>query len=139
MKDSDLTKLRRARARVHHQINLLEPLLDGYRAKLADLEAQIHALAPELNLPPRRYKPNPYFVRGELPRLVLAILRDAGQPLSTREIAVRALATKGVTLPDRRALKLTRLRVCQACIRFQERGITGRVGSGNRGKRVLCG
>ena len=137
MTDSDLTKLRRARARVHHQITLLEPLLAGYQAKLTDLEARIHALAPELNLPPRRYKLNPHFARNELPRLVLAILRGADGPLSTREIAVKALASKGVTLPDRRAMKLTRLRVAQACIRFQERGITMRVGTANRSKRSL--
>lgn len=43
MTNLELANLRRARTRVHHQINLLEPLLAGYRAKLADLEARIHS------------------------------------------------------------------------------------------------
>jgi hypothetical protein len=42
---------------------------------------------------------------------VHAILRDHGESLATREIAVRALAAKGVTLPDRGAVKVTRLRL----------------------------
>jgi hypothetical protein len=54
MKDSDLTKLRRARSRVHQQLNKLEPMVAGYRAKLANLEARILALDPQLWLPPRR-------------------------------------------------------------------------------------
>lgn len=58
MQDSELTKLRRARSRVHRQLDKLEPLLAGYHAKLADLNARIQTLAPELNLPPRRYSPN---------------------------------------------------------------------------------
>jgi len=31
---------------VHHQINLIEPLVAGYHAKLADLETRIQAMAP---------------------------------------------------------------------------------------------
>ena len=58
-------------------------------------EAAIQRIAPELNLPPRRYRPNPYFKRGELPRLALDIMREAGEPLATRTIAARALAAKG--------------------------------------------
>jgi hypothetical protein len=52
-------------------------------------------LAPELELPPRFRKPNPVFARGELPRLALAILREAGEPLPIAAIAVRALKAKG--------------------------------------------
>jgi hypothetical protein len=119
------------------RIDQLEPQLAGYRAKLADLEARIHDLAPELNLPPRRYSPNPHFARGELPRLAMDIMRAAGEPLAVREIAVRALAMKGVTLPDRRAMKLTRLRLQQTFCAMAQRGLVGRVGSGKAAKRVL--
>ncbi|MCW3474417.1 hypothetical protein [Limobrevibacterium gyesilva] len=138
MVDSELTKLRRARARVHANLRKLEPLIASYYAKAADLEARIQALAPELNLPPRRYAPNPVFARGELPRLAMSILRAAGKPLSTREVAVRALAAKGVTLPDRRTLKVTRLRLQNTFSAWQKRGLTVRVGSGREGKRGLA-
>ena len=138
MTDSDLTKLRRARARVHFQLAKLEPLLAGYHAKLAEIEARIRDKAPELNLPPRRYQANPYFARGELPRLAIQIMREAGEPLSVREIAVRALARKGNTLPDRRAMKLTRLRLQQTFCEMGKRGLVVRVGKGRQGKRALA-
>ncbi len=137
MVDSELTKLRRARARVHMNLRKLEPLIAGYYLKAAELEARIQALAPELLLPPRRYRPNPVFARGELPRLAMDILRAAGEPLPTREIAVRALAAKGVALPDRRIMKLTRMRLGQLFSALQKRGVTVRVGSGRDGKRGL--
>ena len=41
------------------------------------------------------------------------ILRDASDPMAVREIAVKALARKGVASPDRRTMKLTRLRLAQ--------------------------
>ncbi len=138
MGDSDLTKLRRARARVTMRIQLLEPQLAGYYAKLAELEAQIHEIAPELTLPPRRYAPNPHFARGELPRLAMDILRRAGEPLATREVAVRALARKGITLPDSRTLKVTRTRLQNVFSAWQKRGVSVNVGNGRTAKRALA-
>ena len=41
------------------------------------------------------------------------LLRTTPGPISVREIAVAALARKGVTLPDRRTMKLTRVRLAQ--------------------------
>jgi hypothetical protein len=42
--------LRRARVRCHRQMKATEALLAGYTAKLAELEAAIHAIDPELPL-----------------------------------------------------------------------------------------
>jgi hypothetical protein len=93
--------LRRARIRIHRQLE--EPLLAAYHFKLAHVEAQIQALAPGLLLPTRHrtYQPNPYLMRGELPRVALAILREAGEPLPIRVIAARALARKDCRTPTR--------------------------------------
>ena len=74
---SDITKLRRARLRVTRQLAKLEPMVEGYRAKLAQIEARILEIDPQLWLPPRRYQPQPYFARRELPRLVMQIMREA--------------------------------------------------------------
>ena len=98
MTDPLVNNLRRARARVHRVLDRLEPLAAGYREKLARLEAEIKAIAPELDLPHRRREPNPDFARGELPRIAMDILRTAAGPLAVREIATRALARKGNTL-----------------------------------------
>jgi hypothetical protein len=112
MDPSTLANLRRKRRYIHRQLDRLEPAVARLRASLDETNAAIQAVAPELNLPPHRYKPNPNFDRGELPRLVREIMRDA-DPLSTREIAVHALARKGVTLPGPGTMKRTRTRISQ--------------------------
>lgn len=135
---TDLGTLRRRRLYIHRQLDRYEPLVERLRENLADCNAAIQAIRPELPLPPRRYQPNPYFARGELPRLALAIMREAGDPLGVREIAMRALAIKGVTLPDRHAMKRTRLRLHQAFMRFRERGLTRTTGSGKARRQELA-
>lgn len=137
MRDSELTKLRRKRSRVHQALDRLEPLVADYRAKLAELEAAIQVLAPELQLHPRRYKPNPVFARGELPRLALTILREAGEPIPTRLIAARALALKGIPLPDPHIIELTRLRLQQTFVKWTRRGLLVSIGKGNARRRML--
>lgn len=109
--DSDLTKLRRARTRCHLALKQAERLAEGCRTNLADLEARIQAIAPDLKLPPRFHKPNPYSARGELRRLAIDMLREAGHPLAIREMAIGALRAKGVKFPDRRTVKITRTRL----------------------------
>ena len=137
MPQTYLGRLRRKRARLHMQINRLEPILAGYRAKLAATEAAIQRIAPELNLPPRRYRPNPYFARGELPRLAMAIMREAGEPLATRTIAVRALAAKGIALPTRTDMKRARQGLQQIMWAWSKRGLVRSIGDGRRTLRVL--
>ena len=86
-----------ARARV---LDRLEPQVKVYRAKLARIEAGIRELAPELPVAGRFRKPNPHFARGELTRLALAVLREAGEPMRNRDIAAECLRRKGcIRLP----------------------------------------
>jgi hypothetical protein len=103
----DLRNLRRVRVYTHKQIDRLQPQLDRLKARLAKVEAEIQAIAPELPLPPRRYKPNPIFARGDFTRTLYAVLREAGEPLPMRTIAIRMLTVKGHSLPDLRMRKAT--------------------------------
>jgi hypothetical protein len=135
--DSDLTKLRRARSRCHFALKQAEALAQTYRDKLADLEARIQAIAPDLQLPVRFRRPNPHFARGELTRLALDMLREAGRPMSIGEMAIAALAAKGVRFPDRRIRRITRTRLRGALNRFEARGLVRSVGTGNRTRREL--
>lgn len=139
MIDPPITKLRRARGRVHRVLDRLEPLVAGYREKLARLEAEIKAIAPELDLPHRRREPNPDFARGELPRIAMVILRTAPGPMAVREIATKALARKGITMPDRRTMKRTRLALQKVFAGWARRGTMVGVGTGNGRKRMLTG
>ena len=59
MPNPDLANLRRKRRYIHRQLDRLEPAVARLRESLAETEAATNAVAPELNLPPRRYKTNP--------------------------------------------------------------------------------
>jgi len=139
MPESELTKLRRARSRAHFGLKQAEELAAGYRAKLADLEARIQAIAPDLQLPVRFRKPNPWFARGELPRVVMDVLREAGEPLAVGVIAVRALARKGCDLPGPTLRKQVRGKVRECLGKLERRGVVRTVGSGRGTKRGLVG
>jgi hypothetical protein len=138
MADSDLTKLRRARSRCHLKLKQAEAMIAGYQAKLADLEARIQAISPELQLPARHRERNAIFSRGELPRLALGIMREEGRPLPVAVITRRMLAAKGVTLPDRRTFKLTKNRLQNALLALDRRGVTMKVGRGNATRRGVA-
>lgn len=138
MPDTTLRNLRRARSRVHRNIKQHERQLAFYLAKAADLEAQIHALAPGLVLPSRHRKPNGVFARGELTRLALDVLREAGEALPIWVIALRMLALKGIPEPLPWLRRRTRNRVRQMFIALDKRGVTVKVGDGNGAIRGLA-
>ena len=104
----------------------------------SQFEAEIKAIAPELDLPHRRRELNPDFARGELPRIAMDILRMAAGPMAVRDIATKALARKGITLPDRRTMKRTRLALQKVFAIWAKRGVVIGVGTGNGRKRVLA-
>lgn len=138
MRNPELATLRLKRVRVHQALARLEPMVADYKAKLAELETAIQALAPELQLHPRRYKPSPVFTRGELPRLALTILREAKEPIPTRIIAARALAMKGIPFPDPHIVRVTRRRLQQTFVKWQRRGMIVTCGEGNERRRRLA-
>lgn len=115
----------------------LEPMVAGYHAKLTALEARIQEIAPELRLSPRFHRPDPIFARNEMRRIVLAIMREAAEPLSIGVIAIRALAQKGHTLPGPTLRKRTRHKIRNALITLDKRGVTVRIGAGHGARRGL--
>lgn len=68
----------------------------------------------------RIYRRNPSFKRGELLRLVLAILRNAEVPMLTRELTVAAFERKGLVLPSGKTGKDRINRVRKICQRVPE-------------------
>jgi len=137
MGDSELTKLRRARTRCHKALKQAEEPAQGYRDKLAALEARIQAIAPDLKLPARFHRPNPYFVRGEPRRLAIDMPREAGHPLAIKEMALAALKAKGVRFPDRRTMRIARTRLRDTFAKLEARGRAATVGAGKAMRRTL--
>jgi hypothetical protein len=136
-RDSDLAKRRRARSRAHSALKQAETLAQGYRDKLAEREARIQAIAPDLQLQPRLRKPNPIFGRGELRRLAIDMLREAGHPLAIHDMAMGALKANGVRFLDRRTMKATRVRLREVFAKLQDRGVARTVGIGKATRRAL--
>jgi hypothetical protein len=137
MPETPLARLRRHRRRICAQLRKLEPLVADYQAKLARIEARMQELDPQLWMPPRHYRPNPVFARGELPRLAMTIMRRANRPMGTLDIAMRALALKGVTQPGPGLRKLIRTRMVQTLGKWAKRGLVVRVGRGKATRSVL--
>jgi hypothetical protein len=136
---TELANLRRARSLCHFRLKQAEGLAQSYRDKLSGLESRIRAIAPELDLPARFRRPNPVFARTELTRLALAILREAGEPLSIAAVAVRALKAKGVAWPDPALRRRTRTKLREAFGKLRARGVMETVGSGNGTRHRLAG
>jgi hypothetical protein len=138
MSNRELANLRRARSRCHFKLRQAELVVEDYAFRLAQIEAQIHAIAPELELPPRFRRPNPVFARTELTRLALAILREAGEPLPIAAVAVRALKAKGIAWPDPRLRRRTRTKLREAFGKLRARGVLETVGRGNATRHTLA-
>lgn len=94
-------------------------------------------MAPDLNNPPRFYKPNPHFAQGELLRIVREIMWETGGPLSVRTISLAALARKGVTLPGPGTMKRTRTRIQQIFVASGKQGKVRTVGRKKDRRQVL--
>ena len=97
------------------------------------VEAVIRMLAPGYDTRHmghrRRFKPNPWFRKGEGYRGALDILRKAERPLTAPEIAKRMLAIKGVT--DATPKQITMLAgAVRMSLRNHEGNAVVRVGEG---------
>lgn len=108
-----------ARARRLRSLRLEE---GDQAAHLADIEAIDHVLVNVLGFTgdiaaeTKDFRREALFGRSELRRAVIAVLREANQPLTTRQITERVMATKGKALKPGRQSKdwITRVRVvCQ--------------------------
>lgn len=78
------------------------------REPMEHVEAVLKLLDPNFSsrgIAVRRKVLNPYFKRGTMFRTAMEIMRKAGKPLPTREIAMRMLASKGIAKPRLKDLR----------------------------------
>ncbi|MBC8159030.1 MAG: hypothetical protein ISR44_06460 [Rhodospirillales bacterium] len=115
MTDYVLTGLAKRRAEIAGEI---ERTHDHLRQLLADLEHidatilqfdpthQVEAIKPKAFRPPKDWSN-----RGQMTRIVLSILRQAAEPLTTRDIALELLVSRALDKDDQRLLRLMTKRV----------------------------
>lgn len=74
--------------------------------RLFDPNYQLEAIKPKAFRPPKDWSN-----RGEMTRICLSILRQAAEPLTTRDIALQLLVERALDKDDQRLLRLMTKRV----------------------------
>src|ERR1700677_186665 len=96
--------LRNKRAELAGTLRQLEQQLGKHRANLAHLDATMHLFDPDIR--PHDIRPkqprarNAWFRQGECLRLIYDELREASQPVTTRQLAEQIMRVKPIPADD---------------------------------------
>ena len=105
-----VSSLREKRLEVTEILEGLERQANARRADLAHLDATIRLLDPDDILvaaqPARRRRYNDWFRPGECRRRIHDVLRDATEPMTTREIVEKVMVARHLSSEDVRAREL---------------------------------
>jgi hypothetical protein len=113
--DYVLTGLVKRRAELAGEIEATHDRLRKLIADLEHLDATILQFEPAYELDkikPRAFRPPADWAhRGEMTRLVLDILRQAAEPMTTRDVAYELMARRALDRDDQKLLRLMSKRV----------------------------
>ena len=102
--------LRSKRAELAGTLTQLEQQLVRQRADLTHIDATMRLFDPDIQpheiLPKQRRANSAWFSHGECLRLIYDELRDASQPMTTRELTERIMHIKAVPVDDDRCREL---------------------------------
>jgi len=116
--------LRDKRSELAGMVNRLEQQLAQHRAGLIHLDATMRLFDPDIRpdqIRPREQRPrSAWFRPGECLRLIYDALRDAPPPVTTRALAERIVAVKGISANDDRARALIQKTVLGSLNRARE-------------------
>jgi hypothetical protein len=105
-----VSSLREKRLELAGILDDLERQANARRADLAHLDATIRLFAPndilDAGQPALRRRYNEWFRPGECRRKIHDVLRDAVEPMTTREIVEKIMAARGLSSDDARAREL---------------------------------
>ena len=117
-----LHALTRKRAEIAGQIEHNQLALRHLIAELDHIDSTIRIFNPLVNIGAIRSKPaaprHPAF-KGEVTRVVFDALREAEVPITSRDIALRLMAERGLDPADRGLSIIMVKRIC-ACLRVQK-------------------
>ncbi|MDP6573125.1 MAG: hypothetical protein QGI63_05855 [Rhodospirillales bacterium] len=115
MVDYVITGLVKRRAHVAGEIERTHETLRKLLANLESLDATILQFDPDYQVEAIRPKafrpPKDWSNRGQMTRICLSILRQAAEPLTTRDIALQLLVERALDKSDQRLLRLMTKRV----------------------------
>ena len=129
MTDYVLTGLVKRRAELTGDIERIHAQLRKAVDDLENLDATIRQFSPDFQVEairPKAFRPPADWAnRGQMSRVILSILRQATEPMTTRDIALELLVTRALDQSDVRLLRLMTKRVGVA-LRGQRDGGTVR-------------
>jgi hypothetical protein len=111
------------RARRLRSLRLKEGELSEVEADLAAIDrvlVNVIGFTGDVEAITRDFRREALFKRGELQRLVMQVLREANEPLTTRQITERVMSRKGATMTPGRDSKERILRVRVICKRLPQ-------------------
>ena len=127
MTDYVLTGLAKRRAELTGKIEATHAQLRQMLADLESLDATILQFDPAFHVEairPKAFRPPADWAnRGQMSRVVLSILRQAAEPLTTRDIALELLISRAMDKRDQKLLRLMTKRVGVALRTQRENGV----------------
>jgi len=136
MTDYMITGLVKRRAEIAGELRDAHDRVAKLAQDLAALDAALAVVAPDMEVEairPRMFRPPADWAnRGQMSRLVLVILRQARDPLTTSEIAAQMILERGLDAGDRKLLPLMVRRVGSALRHQRDKGrVVSSEGPGN--------
>ncbi len=131
-----ITGLVKRRAEIAGELRAAHDRVAKLAQDLAALDAALAVVAPDMEVEairPRMFRPPADWAnRGQMSRLVLVILRQARDPLTTSEIAAQIILERGLDAGDRKLLPLMVRRVGSALRHQRDKGrVVSSDGPGN--------
>jgi len=122
-----ISALVRKRAELAGDIENAQVSIQRMVQELDSLDATIHLFDPDYRveaIKPKAFRPpDDWSKRGEMTRIVLGILRQAAEPLTTRDIAAQLIAERALNIGDTKLLRLMTKRVGVALRGQRDKGV----------------
>ena len=119
-----IATLREKRSALAGMVMGLEQQLAEHRASLTHVDATMRLFDPQLRpeeIRPRRQRTrSAWFRPGECLRLIYDVLREAPEPVTTRELAARIMAVKSIVVSDDRQRELIEKTILASLNRTRE-------------------
>jgi hypothetical protein len=128
-----LAGLIKRRAQLAGDIEAAHEALRRMVLDLENLDATILQFVPGYrveSIRPKAFRPpKDWANRGEMTRICLSVLRQASEPLTSRDIAYQLLTERALNRDDQRLLRVMRSRVATAPARQRRGAVDGRAGT----------
>lgn len=126
MTDYMVTGLVKKRGKIAGDIANMHDRLNQLVKDLEHIDATLRIVAPDMeveSIRPQMFRPpEDWSKRGQMSRIVLSILRQAKEPLTSREIAAQLILERGMAM-DNKLLRLMTKRVGVALRDKRDKGL----------------